>query len=199
VTKVKICGLSRAEDIIWVNAAQPDFIGFVFAESHRQVTVEQARKLRGLLSPAISAVGVFRNTDPDSILQVANQRIIDIIQLHGNEDENYLQYIRKKAGGPIIKAISVTGPEDIELWQNSTADYLLLDHGAGGTGQTFDWRQIGKSVKPFFLAGGLHAGNIRQAIEQNQPFAVDISSGVETGGRKDPEKIHDIIRRIRNA
>lgn len=199
LTKIKICGLFRPQDIVAVNKAGPDFIGFVFAKSRRQVTVDQARQLRALLSPDIAVVGVFQNAAPDLILQITKQEIIDLVQLHGGEDENYLRYIREKSGKPVIKAISVSCPKDLEMWQDSAADYLLLDHGSGGTGQTFDWRQIGESHKPFFLAGGLNAKNIRRAINKTRPFGVDISSGAETDGQKDPEKIHDIIRRLRNA
>ena len=198
MTRIKICGLFRPEDILAVNEAKPDYIGFVFAPSHRQVTLEQSAGLRQHLSQQITTVGVFRNANPEFIYKASDRGIIDMVQLHGSEDEAYLQNIRKYTGRPVIKAISVICPEDIQRWQGSAANYLLFDNGAGGTGQSFDWSLIGNNLKPFFLAGGLNAENIRHAVNQVQPFAVDVSSGVETGGMKDAQKIQTIVRRIRN-
>ncbi len=199
MTKIKICGLSRPEDIAAANQVLPDYIGFVFAPSRRQVDLEKAAALHAKLSQTIRTVGVFQNADPARIFSVADSGILDLVQLHGSEDETYIRHIREHTGLPVIKAVSVTRGEDIEKWQVSAADFLLLDHGTGGTGRSFDWRLVGQSLKPFFLAGGLHIGNIEEAIRRTRPYAVDISSGVETGGLKDYAKIEAIIRRIRNA
>jgi phosphoribosylanthranilate isomerase len=198
MTKIKICGLSRPEDIHAVNEAMPDYAGFVFAKSSRQATYDQAFKLRDLLSPHIKTVGVFQNAKLEQIKEALEMDISDIIQLHGNEDECYIQKLKDITPRPIIKAISVTCSEDIERWQNSAANYLLLDNRQAGSGKSFDWELVGNYPKLFFLAGGINYDNVMQAIEKTNPYAVDISSGVETNGKKDREKIIFIIRRIRN-
>ncbi len=195
--KIKICGLSRACDIDCVNECKPDFIGFVFAKSRRRITFERAELLKKRLDPAIKAAGVFVNEAPEVIISAAQNGIIDIIQLHGQEDEQTVCRLKEICRIPVIKAVSV-GRDDISAFAGSSADYLLLDNGAGGTGKAFDWSLAGNIKKPFFLAGGLNAENVKIGIEKLRPFAVDISGGVETGGFKDPEKIREIIRRIRN-
>lgn len=194
--KIKICGLSRPCDIDWANTYRPDYIGFVFAKSRRQVSDEQAAALKARLSPAISAVGVFVNDPPEHILALRQAGVIDLVQLHGQEDEDTIRYLKRRAACPIIRAVSV-GRESPADFAGSAADYLLLDNGAGGTGQTFDWSQAAAIPKPFFLAGGLNAANVQAGIRRFSPFGVDISGGVETGGYKDEAKINEIIRRIR--
>jgi phosphoribosylanthranilate isomerase len=199
LTKIKICGLSRLCDIEAVNAAKPDYAGFVFAESRRRVTPTQAADLRKTLSPDIMSVGVFVNEPIDNIMLLIRSNIIEIIQLHGNETEGYISKIKALTSKPVIKAISITKTGDVQRWENTCADYLLLDNKAGGTGESFDWGLIGEIQKPFFLAGGLNIQNIKAAIRKTNPFAVDISSGVETNGSKDGDKIISIVRRIRNG
>ncbi|MGC7872716.1 phosphoribosylanthranilate isomerase [Desulfosporosinus sp. SYSU MS00001] len=195
--KIKICGLFQNCDIDFVNEAKPDFIGFVFAKSRRQVTVEWAKTVRPKLSPEITPVGVFVNESLTKIADLLNSNIIEMAQLHGNEGEIYIRELKTLTDKPIIKAIQVKAHADIEAMQDSAADFLLLDHGAGGTGQTFDWSLVGRVKIPFFLAGGLKADNIDQAIRAVKPYAVDLSSGVETDGKKDKAKILEIVRRMR--
>ncbi|MBN7772882.1 phosphoribosylanthranilate isomerase [Clostridium aminobutyricum] len=199
MTKVKICGLSRMCDIDFVNEAEPDFIGFIFAKSKRKVTAEQAKELRKKLNPKIQAVGVFVNEPLEQIISIMDAGIIDMVQLHGQESEDYIKTLKDKIHVPIIKAVQVNSREDIVEAQESAADYLLLDHGSGGTGHHFDWSLIGNLEKAFFLAGGLRCENVEEAIRTANPFAVDTSSGVESDGKKDQHKIEEFIRRVRDV
>jgi phosphoribosylanthranilate isomerase len=187
MVKIKICGLSRIEDIEAVNTYNPEFIGFVFAESKRKITPEKAKELRKLLSTDIIPVGVFVNADYKDILPLVNNRIIDMIQLHGQEDEDYIKRLKNLTDKPVIKA-----------GISQVADYLLFDGSVPGSGETFDWTKIEKTQKPFFLAGGLNPENVSQAIKIATPFAVDVSSGVEVNNVKDYDKIKEFIRRARN-
>ena len=136
--KIKICGISRFEDIIAVNSCSPDYIGFVFAESRRRVTAEKAAELSGMLRKSIIPVGVFVDSEPDDIVTVLNKNIIRMAQLHGNETEDVIEYLHRKTDGKIIKAVTVRNENDIRKWENSSADYLLLDNGKG-TGNGFNW------------------------------------------------------------
>lgn len=200
MTRIKLCGLSRPCDIEAVNEAKPEYIGFVFAPSRRQVTPEQARELKSLLSPEIKAVGVFVNESMEQIAALLETGTIDIAQLHGQETEADIQRLRQLVPyAAIIKAIRVTCPEDVLQWQDSAANFLLLDNGTGGTGKSFNWKLIPPDCKPFFLAGGLHRDNILEAIDTAHPYAVDLSSGIETVGLKDKEKILEIVRIVRNG
>ena len=200
MTKIKICGLTRPEDIDSVNEALPDYVGFVFAESRRRVTVPLAEALKRRLNPKIKAVGVFVNADPAEIARVAGGGSIDLIQLHGDEDAAYIGSIKRLTGLPVIKAVRIQYREQIRAAQALPCDLLLLDtyqKGAyGGTGQTFDYGLIPPLHKPFFLAGGLSADNINDALCIG-PYGVDVSGGVETDGVKDAGKIRELIRRIR--
>ncbi len=194
--KIKICGLTRVCDIAWVNAYRPDYAGFVFAQSRRQVTDEQAATLKQQLSSTIAAVGVFVNDMPEHILSLVQRGVIDVIQLHGQEDEDTLRYLKHHAACPVIRAVSMS-TQSVEAFAASQADFLLLDNGAGGTGQRFDWSRTADIPKPFFLAGGLNIDNVAEGIRRFHPFGVDISGGVETDEYKDETKIKNIIRRIR--
>ena len=202
LTKIKICGLSRPEDIMIVNEALPDYIGFVFARSRRQITDETARQLKDKLHASIPAAGVFVNEKPERIIRLCREGIIDIIQLHGDEEEGYLQILRDRLEHPIIKAVRVKDSRDIERAASFPCDYLLLDayreNCYGGCGEAFDWNMIGKVNKPYFLAGGIDAGNVGDAISRAQPYAIDVSSGVETNGFKDADKVIDIIQKVRS-
>jgi phosphoribosylanthranilate isomerase len=186
------------EDVEYVNEALPDYIGFIFAESRRQVSVKLAEAMKEELNPAILTVGVFVNAPMEEVLYLLKRRIIDMAQLHGGEDEAYMKGLRSETHNKIIKAIRVESAEDILSAQKNQADYLLLDHGAGGTGESFNWDYVPESGKPFFLAGGIHSGNIGQAMQTGKPYALDISSGAETNGVKDKEKILELVRRVRN-
>lgn len=199
MSRIKICGLFRLEDISFVNEAMPDFIGFVFAKSRRLVTAELAERMRSKLNPSIKAVGVFVDAPMEEVANQLKKGTIDIAQLHGNEDEEYIRQLKDIAGCPIIKAVSVKCYDDVKIAQGSPADYLLLDHGKGGTGEAFNWNLAEDCQTPFFLAGGIHAGNVELAIKKLNPYAVDLSSGVETDGIKDKEKILEIVRRVRNV
>jgi len=198
MARVKICGLSRSCDIYAVNTVKPDYIGFVFADSRRKVTPAQAANLRKILSPIIVPVGVFVNEPPGNILSIVREGSIDIIQLHGSEDEKYIQGLKMRTDKPIVKAITVQNKGDVQKWSDTAADYLLLDHKGGGTGEKFDWGLIGKSEKPYFLAGGLNPESVADAMQKTAPFAVDVSSGVETDGFKDLEKMREFVRRARD-
>ena len=197
--KIKICGLFRDIDIDYVNEAAPDFIGFVFAKSRRQVSMEWAKAMRPRLRAEITPVGVFVNESLVNVAQLLNNNIIDMAQLHGAETEQYIKELKSLTNKPIIKAVRVLSREDIEGAQDTVADFLLLDNGHGGTGESFDWSLVSKVKKPFFLAGGLKVDNIEQAIAATNPYAADLSSGVETDGIKDRDKILEIVRRMRNG
>lgn len=206
MTKIKICGLSRISDIEAVNQVLPDYIGFVFAKSKRQVTMDEASDLKKLLNPSIKAVGVFVNEDMDKIMHICNLNIIDAVQLHGDEDESYILALRKLIRLTIIKAVRVKQTQDILDAESLPCDYLLLDSYKdniyGGSGSTFDWSMIPQKQdrkKPIFLAGGINKNNLMDALQMAKPYCIDISSGVETEGVKDPVKIKEIIYCIKNA
>lgn len=199
MTKIKICGLFRMKDIEYVNEANPDYIGFVFAKSKRRVTLHQAMEYRKYLNKEIEVVGVFVNEDIDYIINLLENKVIDIVQLHGGESEEYINKLKSKIFCPIIKAVEVNSTQDIIKSKHTVADYLLLDQGKGGTGKSFDWSLIPKLEKRFFLAGGVDETNLNKALREVNPYVVDISSGVESNGEKDREKILKIVREIRNV
>lgn len=203
-TKIKICGLTRPQDVEAVNAARPDYIGFVFAKSRRRLTPQQAITLKRQLDPEIQSVGVFVNPSLETVLDITSRDILDIVQLHGDEPPVFAERVRRETGSPVVKAFRIRGEESLAaLKAYDQADYLLLDtynkNAYGGTGRAFNWALLrgNTSGKPFFLAGGLNIENIETAIRTVRPYGVDISSGVETNGRKDPGKIEEIIKKIR--
>lgn len=198
MTKIKICGLFRDCDIDYVNEAMPDYAGFVFAKSRRQVTKEQAQNFRKNLKPEIISVGVFVDADIPEIKELFDLNIISMAQLHGNETEDYINELREKCAVKIIKAVNVLKNPDFEKVKNSSADFILFDSGTG-SGKQFRWRLLPEMKRDFFLAGGLNLENIDEAVKQVKPFGVDLSSGVETDGFKDKEKILNIVRRIKNV
>lgn len=194
MTKIKICGLTRPEDIGFVNEYQPDYIGFVFAKSKRQIDYQTARKLKALLNPGILVVGVFVDEDMEKIVSIVEEGIIDIMQLHGCESEAYIQTLRQRTNAKIIKAVKVTTLQSNSI--KTKADYILLDSTAG-SGKLFDWKRKIDCNKPIFLAGGLNPENVAEAVNQMRPYAVDVSSGVETEGKKDRDKIKKFIEESR--
>ena len=197
MTKIKLCGLSRLCDIEAANKLNPEYIGFVFApKSKRYITPEKAGELKGLLSPSIAAVGVFVNETPDAIARLLNSGVIEIAQLHGGEDEDYITQLRQLTDKPVIQAFRIETTNDIKTAKQSTADYILLDSGAG-TGTVFDWNLIREVKRPYFLAGGLDPGNVGEAIRALSPFAVDVSSGIETDGYKDKTKMAAFAAAVR--
>ena len=191
--KIKLCGLSRAEDVAAANRLLPDYIGFVFAKkSRRYVSPERASELKALLDPRITAVGVFVNETPENIANLLESGVIDAAQLHGDEDEEYISSLRKLTDKTLIKAFKVNSVQDVIKAESSSADLVLLDSGAG-TGSVFDWELIRTVKRRYFLAGGLDSRNVGEAIETLHPWAVDVSSGIETGGIKDAKKMADFI------
>lgn len=195
--KIKICGLSREEDIEYANQVMPDYIGFVFWEpSRRYVTHKRAAELRGLLKPEIPAVGVFVDAPLGEIASLLEEGVIDMAQLHGDETEEDIRYLQAVTGKPVIKAVRVKSRCDVEAWLDSQADYLLFDSGMG-SGVAFDWSLLADIPREFFLAGGLNSDNLKQAAETVRPCAVDLSSGVETDGVKDMDKMQQAVRAVR--
>ena len=199
--KIKLCGMFRECDIDYANEAQPDYIGFVleFPKSHRSIDFQNAERLKRRLSPEIKSVGVFVNSPETTCAEYANCGIIEMIQLHGGEDAEYIKRLRELTEAPIIKAVKVCSAADITQAQTLGADFLLLDNGTG-TGQSFDHSLIDKAQirQPFFLAGGLTPDNLRQAALEIQPYCVDLSSGIETDRVKDREKMLAAVRAVRN-
>lgn len=200
---IKMCGLFREEDISFANTLLPDYIGFVFyKKSCRYVDKEKARSLKSLLNKKIKAVGVFVDEDISFIAELANEGIIDLIQLHGHEDENYirrLKYELKDNPIKIIKAVVVKDIKDIDqITDDPFTDFYLLDSGMG-SGNTFDWQLLNEVKKPFFLAGGLNNENIKEALKSVNPYAVDVSSGIETDGIKDFNKMNIFADIVRNS
>ena len=198
MTKIKFCGLFRDCDIDAVNELKPDYIGFVFAKkSKRYVMPEKAAELKKLLLPTIKAVGVFVDEPQENIVKLLTDGIIDIVQLHGKEDEDYIRTLRKLTAKPVIKAFCIDSETDIADIETSSADYVLLDSGKG-TGNVFDWDLIMGLKRSYFLAGGLSPENVGNAVNLLSPYAVDVSSGIETDGFKDSNKMTAFAAAISN-
>ena len=199
MTKIKICGLSRPCDIESVNEAKPDFCGFIInvPKSKRNVSPDTVRQLVKNLSQDVKPVGVFVNAPMDEIAALTEDGTLAYVQLHGKEDEAYIAALRKKIHVPIIQAFKVSCPEDVAHAQQSSADYILLDNGSGGTGKTFDWSHLRDITRPYILAGGLGPDNLGLAVSQLAPWGVDLSSGVETDGFKDKNKVLAAVQAVR--
>ena len=196
--KIKLCGLTRPCDIEAVNELQPDYIGFVFAKkSRRYVSPEKAKELKAMLAPGIQAVGVFVNEEPEQIAALFEAGTIDVAQLHGQEDETEIRRLRELTDHPLIQAFRIDTEQDVERANASTADYVLLDSGAGGTGTVFDWDLLQAIRRPYFLAGGLDTENLGTVKAKLNPYGVDVSSGIETGGYKDKEKMTAFVAAAR--
>ena len=198
-THVKLCGMFRDEDIAAVNEAAPDLCGFIvdFLRSHRSVSPERLRELVARLDGAIVAVGVFVDAEPERVAALTRNGI-EVVQLHGSEDEGYLARLRTLTDAPIIQAFRVRGAADVERANASGADLVLLDNG-WGTGERFDWTLAGGIRRPFMLAGGLTPQNVGEAVRAFSPWGVDMSSGIETDRRKDPQKIKAAVAAVRSA
>ena len=200
MTKIKLCGMTRPCDMEAANRLQPEYIGFVFAKkSRRYVSPERAAELKALLDPAIRAVGVFVQEPPDQVAALLNTGVIDLAQLHGDEDEAYIQTLRGMTDKPIIQAFRIDSEADIAAARASSADLVLLDSGAGGTGTTFDWTLLRDIGRDWFLAGGLGADNAAEAVRRFHPYGVDVSSGIETDGLKDENKMTAFVRAVRSV
>lgn len=210
MVKVKVCGLRRAADVEAVNRCLPDYVGFVFAKSRRQVMPEEAAVLGAMLNRAICPVGVFVNEKPQLICELAARRTIRMVQLHGQESPEMVHHLKQRLSEvvpeaiPVIKAIRMDTEQsqrELRRWQESEADCLLLDSGAGGTGKRFDHRLLDAAEpigKPWFLAGGLNPENVKEVLRWCAPWGVDVSSGVETEDGKDERKIEQFIRSVRH-
>ena len=210
--KVKMCGISKVETIPAIVDAKPDYMGLVFAPSKRQVTVEQAKILVEELhkqyavrynSETIKTVGVFVNETVENLLKIAEEVKLDVIQLHGDEDESFIQILKEQSNVEVWKAVQVRSAADAEKWIDSSADMLLFDayhkDERGGTGEVFDWSSLDEFERPFMLAGGIDSTNVARAIRTVRPYGIDISSGIETNSVKDNEKMKaftNIVRTI---
>ena len=197
-TKIKFCGLSRNCDIETANVLSPDYVGFVFAKNSRRcVSFARAKELKALLAPGILTVGVFVNEDPRTVAALLEAGVIDAAQLHGDEDTDYIRGLKSLTKAPLIKAFGLRSIHDLPAVERSPADLVLLDSPGGGTGRLFDWQLLEDIQRPYFLAGGLSAENVGKAIARLRPFGVDVSSGIETGGYKDREKMTAFAAAVR--
>lgn len=197
MTKIKLCGLTLPCDIEYVNELLPEYIGFVFApKSRRYISPEKAEVLREHLDDRITPVGVFVDEKIEVIADLIKRKIIDIVQLHGNESEQYIEDLRRVIDCPVIKAFRIESEADIVSANNSSADYVLLDSG-GGTGKVFDHSLLKDIARPYFLAGGLTPENVETAVKQLKSFAVDVSSSLETDGFKDKIKMTAFVNAVR--
>lgn len=199
-TKIKICGVRTLEDIQSVNEAKPDYCGFILnvPNSRRTISATQLERLREKLQDGICPVGVFVNEQQEIIIDLVKRGLIMAVQLHGKESEKYVADLKEKIQVPVIKAFPVTGRQTVEKAEISKADYVLFDYKEGGSGKSFDWKLICRIGKPFFMAGGIGIHNMKEAVERFQPYALDVSSSVETNGKKDREKILEAVRRLRS-
>lgn len=202
--KIKICGIRRREDVRYLNESMPDYAGFVFARTRRYVPPEEAAVLKKLLNPEIKAFGVFVNAPKELIVHCVREKIIDAVQLHGDETAEETEWLQKNVSVPVIKAVRVRSREDILAADKLPCDFLLLDTYQagryGGTGQTFSWEVIPENLHhPYFLAGGLNRDNIVEAVRHTSCYGVDVSGGVETDGVKDRQKIHELIAAVRTC
>ena len=189
------------EDVMIMNEALPDFVGFIFAKSRRQINRRQASELKKMLDVRIKAVGVFVNNSISEIAELCNEGIIDVVQLHGDEDETYIAALKTFIQNPVIKAVRVREHADIK--KQFKCEFMLYDayseSAYGGTGESFNWNFISEAKGPFFLAGGLNLENVCEAIAKTSPYCVDLSSGVETGGFKDRDKVLLVVSAVRNT
>lgn len=210
--KVKMCGISNVETIPAIVDAKPDYMGLVFAPSKRQVTVEQAKTLVEELhkqyavrynSETIKTVGVFVNETIENLLKIAEEVKLDVIQLHGDEDESFIQILKEQSNVEVWKAVQVRSAADAEKWIDSSADMLLFDayhkDERGGTGEVFDWSSLDEFERPFMLAGGIDSTNVARAIRTVRPYGIDISSGIEIEGVKDDEKMKAFTNIVRTV
>lgn len=213
--KIKLCGMMKPCDIEYANRVKPDFVGFIFANTRRKISAAQAKQFREALDAEIPAVGVFVNEDISVITSLVQNGCIDLIQLHGEEDADYIRRLREVCDVPVIKAVKVQTVEQIRQAAALPVDYLLLDtyrKGVlGGTGEAFDWELLREAKaaagdtaegelfgKPYFLAGGLHAGNLREAAALGS-YGLDVSSGIETDGSKDFDKMVEVVNIVRTC
>ncbi|MDO5457146.1 MAG: phosphoribosylanthranilate isomerase [Atopococcus tabaci] len=199
--KIKICGINRPVDVQYINQSQPDYVGFIvnFPKSHRSVDYNQLRALAGRIDAPIKKVGVFVDESAEQIAQILNEEILDIAQLHGKQEEDFIKHLRSLTNKEIWKAFAVESEDDLLQAEASSADLVLLDNKGGGTGQAFDHSLIKKFPRPYLLAGGMDEETIPLVLDRFSPMGIDTSSGTETNKKKDPKKIENIIRMVRNV
>ena len=198
-TKIKICGLRSEADVKLVNAYKPEYCGFIFWEpSKRYIAPETVRGLISLLDADITPVGVFLDEDIDKLVEVVITSGVAIVQLHGKEDDAYIEADKERTGKKVIKSFKPASAEDVRLAEKSEADIIMFDPGAG-SGKTFNWDILAGCTRDYFLAGGLEPGNASLAVQALKPYALDVSSGVETDGIKDGKKIEEFIKNTRSA
>lgn len=191
--KIKICGLMRPEDGDCVNRVKPDYAGMILSPGFRRsISDDMAKQIRARITEPVRVVGVFVNEAPERVIEWLEEGVIDLAQLHGEESEEEIQYIQAVTHKPVIKAVKVLDRYDVEAWLDSSADYLLFDSGTG-TGKTFDWDVLRGVTREYFLAGGVGPDNMESIGKRFAPYAVDLSSSVETDGQKDPEKINAVV------
>ena len=199
MAKIKLCGLMTAQDAEYCNIVKPDLAGMVFAPGRRRtVSHEQAVTIRDALDASIPAVGVFIDARIAEIASLAERGIIQFVQLHGNEDNAYIYELRKNVDILIIQAFRVQSTTEMHSAERSDADIVLLDGGAG-EGKEFNWKHLRYFTRPFFLAGGLNPIRVKHAIALHEPYGVDVSSGIETDGKKDLEKMQAFVDAVRSA
>ncbi len=197
MTRIKLCGMTREEDILTANELMPHYIGFVFwPKSKRYVSYDGAVRLRALLDPGITAVGVFVDEDIDTVAGLLSDGVIDAVQLHGTEDDDHIRRLQDAAGRPVIKAFRMEPGIDIDIINDCPSDLILLDSGAGG-GKVLDRRLLTGITRPYLLAGGLSPDNVEEALRELSPYGVDVSSGIETDGVKDSDKMRGFVERVR--
>lgn len=197
---VKFCGMRRREDIEAVNELKPDLVGFILDSTRkRYVDPYTISDLRKSLDPDIKAVGVFVNEDISVVVKLLTDGIIDIAQLHGTESDDYIKEVREKTGAKIIKAFGIRSEEDIRKAETSSADLVIVDSPGGGTGSTFDWELLKRIRRPYILAGGLNKDNVEEAVKVLNPYGVDVSSGIETDGYKDIEKMRAFMALVKKG
>lgn len=199
MTKIKLCGIQRYEDIDVVNELLPDYIGFVFAKkSKRFISYDMAKSLKKRLDKRVKAVGVFVNESIENIIYLVRNEIIDLIQLHGDEDREYISKLKNYVNIPVIKAFRIKSKSNINNLYKEGSDFILLDAGAGD-GKTLDESILKDFKDDYFLAGGLSSDNIYEKITALHPFGVDVSSGIETGGKKDAAKMRKFVKLVREV
>ena len=197
MSKIKFCGIKPDSDLDYINQLAPDYIGMVFVhKSKRVVTFEEAQKISQTLRPEITKVGVFVDAPESFIAKLVNHQIIQVIQLHGSENEATIRHYQQSLKIPVIKAFGIQTPDDVKKAIQSPADYLLFDYKVAGSGKTFDWRYIQEVKRDYFLAGGINRENLKDALSLN-PYAIDLSSAIETNGRKDNQKMATIMNIMR--
>ena len=201
MTKIKICGLKRRQDIELVNEVLPDYAGFIinYPKSHRSLSPLEVKELICCLDRKVQAVGVFVDSPIELPIRMLREGTITLAQLHGSEDESYIKEVKDRTGSAVIKAFPIRSRKDLEDARKSSADYILLDHGLGENGKVIDWPLFANMGRDFFLAGGLNADNAVLAIRAAAPFALDFNSGLETGQFKDGDKVRRAVKAVREC